>query len=285
MQPTLGSTPEATPTATATRTAWSSPTPRGYRHAHANGHPDAHDHAHAALHLLYGRRQRYSCRAWPIASLSPSPRSPGTTGLSRTPRSSRPEDSAFPPLPRPIGSLTPLPTANPTRLSMSCEKGDNLELIARQVRRDGRRCSSAANELPEEGLLMIGQELVIPSLEPATPTPVRVSPTVTATDYSADPTATRTSTPLTLIYPRIEPLSPLPGSVFHGPDAQIVLSWAAADLARRRRTGISSISTGWRRSRNTLLAATVWSKRTSWRVHATCIRKPRTIRIPSSGTS
>lgn len=262
LEPTLGSAPQATLTATFTRTAWSSPTPKGTatRTPTASLTPTTTptplciSYTVGEKDTLSSLADRFFLSAAEIAR---------NNGLISDGALKVGQKLCIPAAPKTIGSLTPLPTATPTRHLYVVEKGDNLDLIAGKFSVTVSALL-AANKLSSEGLLMIGQELVIPSLEPLTPTPVRASPTVTATTIPPTPTATRTSTPLTLIYPPIEPLSPLPGSIFHGPEAQVMLSWAAADQLGPEDWYIIHLYQV--QSGNTLLAATVWSKGTSWRV-------------------
>jgi hypothetical protein len=86
-----------------------------------------------------------------------------------------------------------------------------------------------ANNLSENAVLQVGQKLVIARVF-NTPTPQIPTPTTTPSPAPPTITPTVTATARAYVYPQPELLSPLPGSIFHGREAPIVLSWAAVTI-------------------------------------------------------
>jgi len=160
-------------------------------------------------------------------------------------------------------SLTPPPTATPTQIVHTVQKGDNLGSIAQRFGTSVELIIKA-NDLTEKSILQPGQKLVIVQ-EYHTPTPV--PPTLTDTPTVVPPTITPTVTPTARLFLEQEPapLLPVTGSIFHGQDAQIVLSWMAVDVLAPDEWYLVHLYSVTE-EQEAQMVATVWTKHTSWRV-------------------
>ncbi len=160
-------------------------------------------------------------------------------------------------------SLTPPPTATPTQIVYTVQKGDNLGSIAQKFGTSVDLIIKA-NNLTEKSILQVGQKLVI-AQEYHTPTPVPPTPTDTLTPVPPTVTPTVTPTARLFLEQRPEPLLPVSNSIFHGRNAQIVLSWSAVDVLAPDEwylVHLYAVTEG----QQAQMVATIWTKHTSWRV-------------------
>ncbi len=168
----------------------------------------------------------------------------------------------------PGATLTPEPTYTPTPFEYVVVRGDNLGTIADKFDTTVALLLEV-NDLSETSIIAVGQKLIIARVYP-TPTPETPTATHTPTPVPPTPTSTPTETPRPFAYVAPTLLYPKAEDGFHGPEARIVLNWAA--VAYLGPDEWYQVRVFWVNGDAEIELARTRTKSTSWLVPSTAYR-------------